>query len=125
MKSIAFLFNSAPHGSSYGREGLDAVLSISSIFNNIAIFFVGDGIFHLIKNQNPEIICLHNYIKTFSALFLYGINKYYICSESIKKIGLNKKNIKLLNDKILNNAKILKPLKTSIELNKFSFILRF
>lgn len=124
MKSIAFLFSNAPHGVSSSREGLDAVLSISSITNNISVFFISDGIFHLIKNQNPEKILSHDYIKTFSVLSVYGIKKCYICLESLNKRGLKKSDV-IFDKKIINHVRILKYLKISVLLDKFDFILKF
>ena len=53
MKRIAFVFSSAPHGSSAGREGLDAVLATSALTEEIGLFFIGDGVLQLLANQQP------------------------------------------------------------------------
>ncbi|WP_252403065.1 DsrE family protein, partial [Escherichia coli] len=44
MKRVAFVFTSAPHGSTSGREGLDALLATSALTEDIGVFFLGDGV---------------------------------------------------------------------------------
>lgn len=126
MKSIAFLFSNAPYGTSHGHEGLETVLSFSSssINNKIALFFIRDGIFHLIKNQHPEKIFFKNYIKTFDALSFFNIHKYFICHNSLLERGF-KKNDCLLNKKFLDKSVILKINKIGNELKKFNFVINF
>ena len=41
MKRVAFVFTSAPHGSSAGREGLDALLAISQMPPGVPVACVG------------------------------------------------------------------------------------
>lgn len=94
MNSIAFIFTQAPHGSSAGREGLDALLSTSGLIqnpeNNIGVFFISDGVLQLLPRQKPEMILARNYIDTFGVLSLYDIKKCYICLNSLKRRGLKK-----------------------------------
>lgn len=52
MKRLAFIFTQPPHTSSAGREGLDALLAASAFSEDIQVFFVGDGVFQLLPNQN-------------------------------------------------------------------------
>lgn len=104
MKKIAFIFSHAPHGTSSGREGLDAILGISSIFEkDIGVFFIGDGVLQLIKNYQTENILSRNYTSAFAILSLYDINNFYCCQLSLKKRGLqNNKNF-ILNITILDS----------------------
>ncbi|HXK00415.1 MAG TPA: sulfurtransferase complex subunit TusC [Buchnera sp. (in: enterobacteria)] len=102
MKSIAFIFSHAPHGTSFGREGLDIILSASLTIQDISIFFIGDGVFQLVKNQQPEIILSRNYASAFCILPLYGINKFYFYSDSLIERGFLEKDIFLLDIQILN-----------------------
>lgn len=89
MKKIAFVFTHAPHGSSGGREGLDAVLATSALTEEIGLFFISDGVFQLLSQQKPETILSRNYIATFGVLALYDINNCFICSESLSARGLD------------------------------------
>lgn len=119
MKSIAFVFSHAPHGSCIGREGLDFILATSLTIQNIAIFFIGDGIFQLIKNQKPETVLLKNYTSAFCILSLYGINQYYFCADSLKERGFINSDIFLLDISVLDNVTLRK------KLRKFEGIINF
>ncbi|AYA41880.1 sulfurtransferase complex subunit TusC [Xenorhabdus nematophila] len=83
MKKIAFVFTEAPHGSSAGREGLDALLATSALTEQIGIFFISDGVFQLLANQQPDKILARDYISTFKILPLYDIDKCYICLDDL------------------------------------------
>ncbi|WP_342323304.1 sulfurtransferase complex subunit TusC [Kosakonia sp. BYX6] len=88
MKRIAFVFTSAPHGSSSGREGLDALLATSAFSDDIGVFFVGDGVFQLLANQQPGAILARDYIATFKVLPLYDIEQCWLCAASLRERGL-------------------------------------
>ncbi|GKX64614.1 protein TusC [Pragia fontium] len=89
MKKIAFVFTQAPHGTSGGREGLDAVLATSALTEEIGLFFLSDGVFQLLPQQNPDKILSRNYIATFGVLALYDIDQCFICRDSLAARGLN------------------------------------
>lgn len=88
MKKVAFIFTHGPHGSSSGREGLDALLATSALTEDIGVFFVADGVFQLLANQQPEKILARNYIVTYGVLSLYDIDQCFICEESLSSRGL-------------------------------------
>ncbi|MGP1953340.1 MAG: sulfurtransferase complex subunit TusC [Arsenophonus sp. ET-KM2-MAG3] len=89
MKKIAFIFMKIPHGTSSGREGLDALLATSTFTENIGVFFVSDGVCQLLVKQNPNILLVHDYIATYKLLQLYDINDCYICQEDLKIRGFS------------------------------------
>lgn len=125
MKSIAFIFNNSPYGISSGKEGLDLILGFSAITNNISIFFIGDGVFNLMKNQKPKKIFLHNYIKSFGILSLYDVKKCYICHDSLLQRNLKKESL-ILYDKIFSfDVKIISFIQISTILDKFNYIFNF
>ena len=88
MKSVAFIFRSAPHGSSAGREGLDALLATSALSDDIGVFFIGDGVLQLQPDQQPEQVLARNHIATFRVLPLYDIEACFLCAESVRERGL-------------------------------------
>lgn len=88
MNKVAFVFMSAPHGSSAGREGLDALLATAALNDQCALFFIGDGVLQLLPEQQPEQILSRNYIATFGVLPLYDIEQYYLCRESLVCRGI-------------------------------------
>ncbi|WP_343190271.1 sulfurtransferase complex subunit TusC [Buchnera aphidicola (Mollitrichosiphum nigrofasciatum)] len=118
-KSIAFVFSYAPHGSSIGREGLDAILSISNCTREISLFFIDDGVFQLIDNQKSKYILLKNYVAAFKILSLYDINNIYYCLDSMQKRGLNS-NVNFVIPVIILNTVFLKE-----KLTSYDYILNF
>lgn len=88
MKRIAFVFKSAPHGTSAGREGLDALLATSALSDNPGVFFIGDGVMQLLAGQQPGAILARDYIATFKVLPLYDIDDCMVCQQSLQERGL-------------------------------------
>lgn len=88
MRRVAFVFRSAPHGSSAGREGLDALLATSALSDDPGVFFIGDGILQLQPEQHPEQILARDYIATFRVLPLYDIESCFLCAASARERGL-------------------------------------
>lgn len=119
MKKIAIVFSRSPYGSSLGKEGLDFALSASCFTNKLGIFFIGDGIFQIFKNQNSERILLKNFSSSFGILSLFDINNIYLCYDSLRERGFTK-NIDLTVKIIFLNIK-----KIIQKINKFDFILNF
>ncbi|QJC32581.1 sulfurtransferase complex subunit TusC [Enterobacteriaceae endosymbiont of Donacia dentata] len=90
MNKIAFIFTTSPYGNSLGKEGLDAVISISSFTEDIALFFIGDGILQIKNCQQTNNILLKNYNISFKILNLCNISRFFVCSQSLKRLGIKK-----------------------------------
>ena len=88
MKRVAFVFRSSPHGTSAGREGLDALLATSALTDSPGVFFIGDGVLQLLPNQQPEQVLARNHIATFGVLPLYDIETCFLCATSARERGL-------------------------------------
>ncbi|OOF66063.1 sulfurtransferase complex subunit TusC [Rodentibacter sp. Ppn85] len=87
---IAFLFRSAPHGTSSAREGLDALLAATAFCDeeDIGAFFIDDGVFNLLSGQQPELLLQKDFVRTFKLLDLYNIEQCFICRETLDKFGI-------------------------------------
>lgn len=119
MKKIAFIFSHAPHGTSFGKEGLDAVLGTSIVLKKISLFFVGDGVFQLLKSYQPEKILTRNYTSLFSILSLYEIKDFYCCKLSLFERGLN------FNTKFILRVNILNSYFLRLKLDEHDVIINF
>lgn len=99
---IAFLFRTAPHGSSISREGLDALLAATAFCDedDIGVFFMDDGVFNLLSEQQPERILQKDFIRTFKLLDLYDIEQRFICQDSLEKRGILENHLILSAEKI-------------------------
>lgn len=89
MKKLGFVFQSAPHTSNAGREGLDALLAASAYSEDIRVFFIGNGTGQLLANQQPEKIKSRDYIATFKMLDLYDIEQIFFCQQSLIERGFD------------------------------------
>lgn len=119
MKRIAFVFTSAPHGSSSGREGLDALLATSAFTDEIGVFFIGDGVFQLLAGQQPDAILARDYIATFKVLPLYDIEKCWLCAASLRERGLGEETAFVLP------AQQLEPEALREQLDEYTVVLTF
>ncbi|MFC3913701.1 sulfurtransferase complex subunit TusC [Pseudaeromonas sharmana] len=88
MAQTAFIFRTAPHGTASGREGLDAVLACSALTDEIAVFFIGDGVYQLLVGQQPLAVLGRDYTATFKLFELYDIEQVYVCDEDMAVRGL-------------------------------------
>lgn len=102
MIKLAFVFRQAPHGTSSSREGLDALLAATAFCNEdeIAVFFVEDGVLNLLTQQQPAMILQKDFIPTFKLLDLYDIEQRYICQQSCEKYQLTNEDLIISGEKI-------------------------
>lgn len=119
MNRIAFIFTQSPHGTSAGREGLDAVMAVSALSEDVALFFVSDGVFQLVPEQVPEQILARNYIATFGVLPLYDLEHFYVCSASLAERGVSVDRVTVLP------AEVLAPEALRAVLEKYDRIITF
>jgi len=89
MKKLCILFRCSPHGTVRGREGLDLALLSASFEQEVSLVFVDEGVLHLIKDQQPDLIGAKDYISTFKALPLYDIDSVFVCKQSLADYGLS------------------------------------
>ena len=88
-KSICIVFNKAPYGSQSGRELLDIALMAAAFDMPITAIFIDQGVYQLLKGQEPDILLIKNHSATFKALPLYGIEKVYVEQQAMQKFKLD------------------------------------
>jgi tRNA 2-thiouridine synthesizing protein C len=106
MKKILFISRQAPYGNSIAREALDALLAASAYDQDLSLLFMDEGVFQLLREQNPKAIHQKNLGASLQALELYGIEKIYVHSESLEKRGLEKSELSLEDIETLNSEQI-------------------
>jgi tRNA 2-thiouridine synthesizing protein C len=111
MKKILFITRQAPYGNSHAREALDAILAASAYDQELSLLFMDDGVFQLIKQQNTNQITQKNMASSLQALELYGIDKIYCHTDSLKKRGLTRSDLileqlEMIDDIQINNLMI-------------------
>lgn len=88
MSQLTYLFRSAPHSSSSGREGIDALLAASVYCENISVVFMGDGVYQLLQGQQTQQILSKDYAPMLKLFDLYDIEQVYVCENSLRERGL-------------------------------------
>ena len=101
-RTVAILNTEAPFSSATGKESLDTALIFGSYEQAISLFFIGDGVFQVIGDQNATEIEIKDYLKTFSALGFYDIENIYVCRESLTERNLPE-NFHISNIQVLSN----------------------
>lgn len=89
MKSIAILLESPAYGNHTAQSGLNAALAAFAMIENLSVFFVGDGVLQLKKQQDTSTLQCKNQLPVYQLLALYDIESVYIDSTAMQKRGLN------------------------------------
>lgn len=120
MIKLAFVFKTAPHSTAVSREGLDALLAATAFCDedDIAVFFLDDGVLNLLAEQQPEAILQKDFIRTFKLLDLYEINQRYLCQQSLHNLGLSEVDLMIKGEKI-DRTPLMKKLKTAVKILTF------
>lgn len=88
QKSILFVLQHAPYGSSATQETLDAALAAAAFEQQVQLFFSGDGVWSLIKNQHSDCMQRKNIEKILQALQYYDIETVYVDACSLQNRAL-------------------------------------
>ena len=113
MIKLAFVFRSPPYGSASTREGLDALLAASAFCaeDEIALYFLDDGVFNLCANQQAELLLQKDVASALKLLDLYDIEQRYVCQQSLQKVGLSAEQLGL-SCQTLSRADIIAQLRS-------------
>jgi len=87
-KSVAVLNSSAPLAKANAKEALDIALIFGTYEQNTSLFFQGEGVWQLVRNQSPELANSKDFLKTFAAFEFYDLDTIYVCQDSLKERNL-------------------------------------
>jgi len=88
VKKFLYVNRKAPYGTIYAWESLEVVLIGAAFDQDVALAFIDDGVYQLVKGQDTKEIGMKNFSPTYSALGDYDINKIYVEKESLEARGL-------------------------------------
>ncbi|RLV58668.1 sulfurtransferase complex subunit TusC [Parashewanella curva] len=114
MKKLTVIFSSNPANNADGREGLDLTMLSASFDQNVTVIFVAQGVFNLLKHQQPEANGGKDYISTFKALPLYDVEDIFVCSDSLSELGLSSDDL-IMDVANLNKSDIANLIDTADE----------
>ena len=95
----------APHGTIYTYEGLEMVLITAAYEQDISIAFIDDGVYALLKDQDTADLQIKGFVKTFTALEDYEVEKLYVDHHSLVERGLKVSDL-IVNVEVLGSAEI-------------------
>ena len=92
-KKIMYVNRVTPHGGITAKESLDVVLISAAFDQDVALAFIDDGVYQLLKGQEPEKTGSRHVAKSFAALGDYDVRKIYVEQESLTERGLSEADL--------------------------------
>jgi len=115
--SVAVINNSAPFRDMTGKEAQDLALIFGSYEQEVAMYFIGDGVYHLVTQQ-AELIGAKDYLKTYEAFSFYDIEHLYVCQKSLAERNIQP-------SALLNIATVITPEQISSKLAEHHAVYTF
>ncbi len=85
---MTFVFRSAPHSSTAGREGVDALLAASAYCEDICVIFMDEGVNQLLVGQDTTSSLMKDYAPMFKLFDLYDVEQVYVHDASLQAQGI-------------------------------------
>jgi tRNA 2-thiouridine synthesizing protein C len=102
---IAMLMRKSPYGSVYPAEAFRAMMGIAVFEMDICVVFVDDGVYSLVKGQNPEALDMKPLGDGYPMLGDVGISKFYVHDESLSERGLSADDL-VIEAEVVDSAKL-------------------
>ena len=103
MEKVAILMRKAPYGSVYTAEGFRSVMGIGVFEMDAVLIFVEDGVYALVKDQNPEQLDMQPLGEGFPMLPEFGVNGFYVHQPSLEERGLSVDGL-VMEVQLIDNA---------------------
>ena len=88
IKKFLYVNRKPPYGTIYALESLEVVLIGAAFEQDVALAFLDDGVYQLLKGQETADLGMKNFSPTYKALGDYDVNKIYVEKESLDARGL-------------------------------------
>ena len=92
-KNILVIIRTAPYGQSKSKDAIDFILTAAAYDQELHVLFQGDGVFHLLPNQDPSGIPSKNINKLLSAFEMYEIENIHADNGSLAQRSMNSATI--------------------------------
>lgn len=92
MKKVIVLVNAAPYGTATPAEAYRTIQGLAGMGIETTCVLLGDGVFILLKDQNPTLIDMQDLSEAYKALSEFDV-KIYVCKESMVERGLKEDDI--------------------------------
>jgi tRNA 2-thiouridine synthesizing protein C len=111
MNKVAVLLRKAPYGSVYTAEAFRTIMGIAVFEMDICVVFMDDGVYAIVKNQNPARLEMKALGDGFPMLKDFNVTKFVVHAESLSERGLSKDDL-VLDVELANSAQISEILNT-------------
>ena len=88
-KSVLVIVRHTPYGNSLARTSLEVALSSATFDQEVALLFMGDGVLHLLPEQDSRDIETRNIAKLIASFPLYELDNLYVDEDALAQYGLN------------------------------------
>ncbi|WP_295435840.1 sulfurtransferase complex subunit TusC [uncultured Thiodictyon sp.] len=89
VKKFLYLNRKAPYGTIYAWESLEVVLIGAAFDQVVSLMFMDDGVYQLVKGQDPSGIGMKNFSPTYRTLGDYEVKNVYVDHDSLAARGLS------------------------------------
>lgn len=103
-KKILIVCRKPPYGTSLSREVIDIALACAAFDQDMALLFLDDGIYQLLKDQETDTIKSKNHGKVLSALPLYDIDQIYVDIQAMQKRHIATEDLLLKANELSNDG---------------------
>lgn len=87
---VMFVCRTAPYGTVFEQEAIEAMVMFGAYEQDISVAFVGDGVFSLKKEQDPTLLGKKNFSMTYPILIDdFEISHIYVEIESLEERNMN------------------------------------
>jgi len=87
-ETVTVLMRRAPYGSVYPAEGFRSMMGIGVFEMDISVLFVDDGVYSLVKGQDPAELDMKPLGDGFPMLPDFGVERFYVHEGSLHERGL-------------------------------------
>ena len=103
--TVAILMRKAPYGSVYTAEGFRTMMGIAVFEMDISVVFIDDGVYALLKDQDPTKLDMKPLGDGFPMLTEFDVEKFYVHDESLEERGLTTDDL-LMDVETVNSRQI-------------------
>lgn len=111
-QKVAILMRKAPYGSVYTAEGLRSIMGIGVFELDISVIFVDDGVYALVKGQNPAALDMKPLGDSFPMLSEFGVTRFYVHEPSLRERGLTPADL-VMEVELLDDEGVARALRES------------
>ncbi len=87
-KSLLVIVRHSPYGSSLARSSLEVALTAATYEQTVGVLFMGDGVLHLLSDQDSSHIGARNIARLIASFPLYDLETLYVDGAARSRHGL-------------------------------------